>query len=287
MDIAAIPDNPLDFEVSQKYNRWELHNEFGGQRYRGIATPSEDPLIFIFTGGSGENYGYDDEFLDDGSFLYSGEGTEGDMTMEGGNEALRVHKEREESVHLFEETEYPWIVTYAGEYEYDGHQWDTLPDENGENRDGIRFRLVPVGGTEIHIDAGPASSLSEEELFEKAKQSSPTGPPTSGVSSSNSSTDRHLYKRSDIVKDFALRVANGVCQGCEEPAPFVDGDDDPFLEVHHIQRLSDDGPDDPENVIAVCPNCHRRVHYGRDGDEFDRELKQKAETRNEEFQASD
>ncbi|MBY8114030.1 HNH endonuclease [Vibrio fluvialis] len=36
----------------------------------------------------------------------------------------------------------------------------------------------------------------------------------------------------------------------------------PYLEVHHLIRLIDDGPDTPENCVAVCPNCHRELHYG-------------------------
>jgi 5-methylcytosine-specific restriction protein A len=34
-------------------------------------------------------------------------------------------------------------------------------------------------------------------------------------------------------------------------------------------------------VIAVCPNCHRRVHYGEDGDAFNNDLIETAEERNE------
>ncbi|MFC1652495.1 HNH endonuclease [Planctomycetota bacterium] len=39
-----------------------------------------------------------------------------------------------------------------------------------------------------------------------------------------------------------------------------------FLEVHHLFRLADDGPDIPDNVAAICPNCHRELHYGADRD---------------------
>ncbi|WP_342542729.1 HNH endonuclease signature motif containing protein [Paenisporosarcina sp. FSL H8-0542] len=36
----------------------------------------------------------------------------------------------------------------------------------------------------------------------------------------------------------------------------------PYLEVHHIKRLADNGEDSVENAIAVCPNCHRELHFG-------------------------
>ena len=46
----------------------------------------------------------------------------------------------------------------------------------------------------------------------------------------------------------------------------------PFLEVHHIGRLSDGGPDQPGYVAAVCPNCHRRAHAGHDAVRFNSQL---------------
>jgi 5-methylcytosine-specific restriction protein A len=57
----------------------------------------------------------------------------------------------------------------------------------------------------------------------------------------------------------------------------------PDRHVHHLHRRSDGGADDPENVIALCPNCHRRVHHGRDSEEFNQELIRKAEERNATF----
>jgi len=38
----------------------------------------------------------------------------------------------------------------------------------------------------------------------------------------------------------------------------------PYIEPHHIRRLSDGGQDHPRWVAGVCPNCHRRAHYSSD-----------------------
>ncbi|MWV39499.1 HNH endonuclease [Natrialba sp. INN-245] len=276
----VIPIEDGTFEVGETYSRWFIHDVLKGERYKGIATPSDQPLILIFTGDAGHNYGYEDEFLEDDTFLYTGEGTEGDMTMDGGNEAIRTHKANGDNLQLFENTALPWIVTYLGEYEYVGHRTTELPDENGDLREAFRFQLAPVGGTDIELET-TLSALSEQELFEKAKESVPTTTAESAPTST-SSTGRS-YPRSDIVRKFALRVADGVCQGCEEEAPFLKKNGEPFLEVHHLTRRSDGGPDDPANVIALCPNCHRRVHEGRDGDEFNRRLKAKVAARTEKY----
>jgi 5-methylcytosine-specific restriction protein A len=273
VDVQRIPDDG-QFQVGRKYNRWELHDELGGQRYSGISTPADRAMIFIFTGDSGEKYGYDDEFLPDDTFIYTGEGTEGDMELESGNAAIRDHRQSNEDLHLFESTDDPWIVTYVGQFEYKDHQWERLPDENGNLREAIRFRLAPIGGNEIAVEGDP-EEIPLDELYDAATRSSPE--PRERQPSSTTGT-AHL--RSEVVKSFALRVADGICEGCEEEAPFIGEDGKPFLEVHHLQRLADGGPDHPDNVVALCPNCHRHVHQGRDGDDYNEQLIEKVENRN-------
>jgi len=71
------------------------------------------------------------------------------------------------------------------------------------------------------------------------------------------------FKRNaDVIAEVLLRT-NGFCQKCGKEAPFKRASDEtPYLEVHHIKRLADGGEDTVENAIAVCPNCHRQLHYG-------------------------
>ena len=68
------------------------------------------------------------------------------------------------------------------------------------------------------------------------------------------------YRRDPYVKEYAKRIANGICQLCNQPAPFNNLSGEPFLEVHHIVPLADGGRDSIDNVVALCPNCHRKVH---------------------------
>jgi predicted HNH restriction endonuclease len=74
--------------------------------------------------------------------------------------------------------------------------------------------------------------------------------------------------RSRAVHRYVLRRADAQCEGCNAPAPFRKTDGQGYLEPHHTTRLSDDGPDHPTKVIALCPNCHRRAHYSRDAEAF-------------------
>ena len=34
----------------------------------------------------------------------------------------------------------------------------------------------------------------------------------------------------------------------------------PYLEVHHIKWLAKNGTDTLDNVVALCPTCHRKMH---------------------------
>ena len=74
---------------------------------------------------------------------------------------------------------------------------------------------------------------------------------------------------------LALARSQGKCEGCNNPAPFLTSRGVPFLEVHHLYRLTDGGPDLIEYVVALCPNCHRRIHYGKEGAKYNEELIQK------------
>jgi 5-methylcytosine-specific restriction enzyme A len=68
------------------------------------------------------------------------------------------------------------------------------------------------------------------------------------------------YERNPYVSDFAKRRANGHCDLCGSPAPFADSSGEPFLETHHVVWLGSGGVDAIENTVALCPNCHRKMH---------------------------
>ena len=71
--------------------------------------------------------------------------------------------------------------------------------------------------------------------------------------------ERYTYQLLAEVLDRA----NGYCERCNKPSPFIRASNGtPYLEVHHIQPLSENGDDTIDNAIALCPNCHRQFHFG-------------------------
>lgn len=68
----------------------------------------------------------------------------------------------------------------------------------------------------------------------------------------------------DLVKQ-----ANGHrCQICEQldlnPIAFLKAEGTPYVEAHHVVPVSEQqvGSLSAANVITVCPNHHRQLHYG-------------------------
>ena len=78
------------------------------------------------------------------------------------------------------------------------------------------------------------------------------------------------YERNAEIARIAKERANGMCQLCGKPAPFLDRKGQPYLESHHIEWLSRGGRDAIDNVVALCPNCHTRMHVLNDPEDVSR-----------------
>lgn len=71
-----------------------------------------------------------------------------------------------------------------------------------------------------------------------------------------------IFKRNPDVVSEVLYRADGYCENCKQVAPFIKkSDNTPYLEVHHCIPLAQGGDDTTDNA-ALCPNCHRKIHFG-------------------------
>lgn len=83
------------------------------------------------------------------------------------------------------------------------------------------------------------------------------------------------FQRDANVKAWILKNAQGICENCYQKVPFSTFDGVPYLEIHHVKQLADGGPDTVDNTVAVCPNCHRELHYGENAKELSDNLYKK------------
>lgn len=88
--------------------------------------------------------------------------------------------------------------------------------------------------------------------------------------------DTKRYLRLPSVAAYVLARARGRCELCSKE-PFMTDAGRPFLEIHHVWQLASGGPDTPANSVALCPDCHRELHYGCHRDQKTRELYRKVQ----------
>ncbi len=71
------------------------------------------------------------------------------------------------------------------------------------------------------------------------------------------------HDRIPTVSAIAKLRANFRCeiQECNYK-PFIGLYNIPYVEVHHIKRLADGGEDTLKNIVCLCPNHHREIHFG-------------------------
>lgn len=103
-----------------------------------------------------------------------------------------------------------------------------------------------------------AFEIAVQEQVKKKNLLKPIGNRNPEVSSSKVTQ----FQRDTTVKAWVLQQANGKCENCEQTAPFKSTNGLPYLEVHHVRQLADKGTDTVTNTVALCPNCHRELHYG-------------------------
>lgn len=275
--IHHLPASILDlhFERGAVYDRkTEIHGPFGGSHQSGIASSSTHPAIFIFTGEAGEQHGYLDDWLDDDTFLYTGEGQKGPMTLTKGNLAIAEHVKTGKSLYLFQSLAKGKGHRFDGEFVCEGFLQSEQADKDGDLRSTIAFRLSRVEALaddalnhlppeHIELPLEPDLTAARDAALavtQRAPQISP------------SLSKRTIYQRSRMVAHYVIMRSKGVCESCSTNAPFLKVDGKPYLEPHHINRVSDGGLDHPQFVAAICPNCHREIHSGVNGERKNLEL---------------
>lgn len=153
-----------------------------------------------------------------------------------------------------------------------------IPFEQGKGG-GHDLRVKPdhlkVALTAISSQAFNADVDVEIEKFAKEGHQPPIGNPKPHITEATV----NVYTRDPEVKAWALYKANGKCECCGKPAPFKLPNGRLYLEVHHLIQLADGGADTINNCIAICPNCHRELHYGANRDKLVKDIKLKIEAR--------
>jgi 5-methylcytosine-specific restriction enzyme A len=206
---------------------------------------------------------YEDRW-EGGLLHYTGEGKIGDQKVVKQNLRLKNHKTTGERIYLFEVFN-PKEYTYVGEVELEGKPYqEEQIDDSEEKRKVYMFPLKVKSLKEKPQPNAEALNLIREKKQKKLSMLSldnlkKRSELASGKASKRKATSDH-YLRNEAVVLYVKLAASGLCDLCENRAPFNSKNGQPYLECHHVLQLSKGGEDANSNAVALCPNCHRKMH---------------------------
>jgi hypothetical protein len=229
-----------------------LHDQYKGNPQAGIVTLGQHRAVFAFTGAQGEAYGYQDEWLPDGTYRYYGEGRRGDMILNKGNGAIHAHAQQDVRLFLFDmDSGRDGFVIYKGEFRRVRTGEDRGPDQKGEQRRRFFFDLEPVE-SEGETKSSPDSD--NQDLFDEGRDR-------------EIRTNRFERRRAAVKR--AKQIHGLSCQICGFNFGAKYGQHgEGFIEVHHLHPVSQAAKSGKKHVDArkelrtVCSNCHRMLHKG-------------------------
>lgn len=212
----------------------------------------------------------DEDYWKDDVLYYTGMGQIGDQDLNfAQNKTLAESRKTGILVYLFElfneqRYRYRGIVELADEPFQKNER-----DANGDMRKVWKFPLKLVSANDIleeeyldknaENDARVVERMSKSYIASKAREIDHVVSEVTTISKK--------YVRNPIIARYAKDRTQGYCELCGNPAPFKAGGI-PYLETHHLQLVSEGGRDSIDNIAALCPNCHRKMHVLRDPEDL-------------------
>lgn len=258
--------------INEAYNNNELFMLFK-DFMSGIRSNREEKIIGCVTSHEGI---YEDEWIDERTLLYNGEGKKGNQTPKsaGNKDLIIAANNKDWRVFLFEKIK-PNKYYYKGEVDVDPviKQKQNVLDEDFKLRTVIQFTMTlkeeNLGFTYTEDDCliiennkkKAVEKLKPEVIHELAKSKK--------EDNKCKYVNIKQYNRDQTISKDTKNRANGICDLCDQTAPFITKDG-PYLESHHLIWISKGGPDNIYNTVALCPNCHRRVHALEEKKDFDK-----------------
>lgn len=256
-------------------NRHAIWKAYGGQKYQGAAVFPGENFLNIFSDADGP---YPDFINDEtGVIEYRGQGLVGKQVLTRGNKLLEDARLARSPVRF-------WYKPTKGQWTF--NNWVVVTDRTtvteSDTKDNKTSRfiwfLVPVESEnsaewntdilsapilDLPIDEPELTSNYEMLLENYSKLSRKFKEEAVGTITSSKPLRR--YKRSREARDLVIARSKFKCEytKCTGMPPDVDSQGKPILQVDHIKPLSEGGSDSPNNMIAICPNCHVAKTIGK------------------------
>lgn len=130
----------------------------------------------------------------------------------------------------------------------------------------------PLEAWNNFLDAGPMKvSEKEREDFVKTLNIQELEDFKSIKNTQPMSKTINYFKRNRKIVYELKKLYNGKCQICQGTFEKENGDN--YCETHHVKALGKNGTDTIDNLVVLCPTCHRKLHYAKEK-EFDIKYKE-------------
>jgi len=250
-----------DLIIDKSYSNEDITNAFKCSSQGGMRRSQKTNTLVLVANHVKSIF---DDRWDGNTMNYTGMGLKGEQSLDFmQNKTLNESNANGVDIHFFEVfTEK--VYTYQGQVLLSGKPFqEQQDDEDGNSRSVWIFPLRRADNStpiipKIELDKTFArkvkktSTLTLEELKSRANKAQ--SKPGSRIATTTT------YQRDSNVVNYTLKQANGICELCEQPAPFNKKNGEPYLEVHHVIQLAHGGEDTIDNAVALCPNCHRKMH---------------------------
>lgn len=267
-------------KVGKNYTNNEIMSVFKVANSGGIRYSKTTKSIVIFSFNQIRNIKdvpYQDTWQGN-TIQYTGQGKSGDQTLSRNNKLLADSIKNNVSVYLFE-------AFTRGENRYLGrvylvHKPYQIKEVDSDNQERQVYKFpLRLLNTGTHVSNnelmehekkqstalnGASTETLKKIAIEASRLNSELAKEGHMKTASSRKAETEVFIRNPAIASYVKQLANGVCALCNKPAPFKDKNNKPFLHAHHIEYLSDGGLDVLENCIAVCPNCHARIHILND-----------------------
>lgn len=248
-------------EIGKTYTNQEISQEFKCSTQGGMRKSNRKNALILISNHIKSVY---DDTWKENVLHYTGEGQEGDQTLTKQNKTLYESSHTDITVYLFEVYQEKRYL-YQGEVVLvDTPYQTTEEDKNGDLRLVWKFPIQKKNGEEAPI-IEQEILLEIEEIKRKRVRKTPTNKILERIKNHTARATKrkasvNQIERNPDVVEYTLRRAKGICDLCQQEAPFAKKDGTLYLEVHHVIRLAKEGPDHIYNTVALCPNCHRKMH---------------------------
>ncbi len=260
-----MKDFVIELKPGEKINNKELCRIFTVNNSSGMRRSVKNNCLVLIAYHT--NQKYNDRWESGGKeFHYTGMGMEGDQRLDyAQNKVLYESNASKTKIYLFE-------VFNQNEYTYQGNvilerepYRERQEDKNHHLRNVYIFPLkLKDSKSQSPIELSDINNLQESQKKNIKKYSDSELRKIIINSPKKLPGERRVvsthYERNQHIVEYTKRLSNGVCDLCDEQAPFKNRKNEPYLEVHHINWLAKGGEDSMMNVAALCPNCHKKMH---------------------------